>query len=54
MYVCAEMRLVASRPAPALLSSHVKHEVRHEAMSLMLAGIVATLVLATFKVAALL
>ena len=52
------MRLVASRPAPALLSSpakrhvHVKEEVRHEAMSLVLAGIVATMVLATFKVTA--
>lgn len=50
------MRLVASRPAPALLSSpakrHVKNEIRHEAMSLVLAGIVATMVLATFKVTA--
>ncbi len=50
------MRLVASRPAPALLSSpakrHVKQEIRHEAMSLVLAGIVATMVLATFKVSA--
>ncbi|KAL0044094.1 hypothetical protein WJX82_008856 [Trebouxia sp. C0006] len=49
------MRLVASRPAPALLSSparrhvHMKEEIRHEAMSLVLAGIVATMVLATFK-----
>ncbi len=52
--MCAAMRLVASRPAPALLSSpakrHVKQEIRHEAMSLVLAGIVATMVLATFKV----
>ena len=50
------MRLVGSRPAPALLSSpakrHMKQEVRHEAMSLVLAGIVATMVLATFKVTA--
>ncbi len=55
-HVCAAMRLVASRPAPALLSSpdkrHVKEEVRHEAMSLVLAGIVATMVLATLKVTA--
>ncbi len=52
------MRLVGSRPAPALLSSpakrhvQVKQEIRHEAMSLVLAGIVATMVLATFKVTA--
>ena len=52
--MCAAMRLVASRSAPALLSTpakrHVKQEIRHEAMSLVLAGIVATMVLATLKV----
>ena len=44
------MRMVAARPAPAVLSTDVRHEVRQEAMSFMLAGIVASLVLATFKV----
>lgn len=47
------MRLVAGKRAPAVLSTDVKHEVRHEAMSFVLAGIVASLVLATFKVCAL-
>ena len=54
MGVVAAMRLVASRPAPAVLSKDVKHDVRHQAMSFVLAGIVATLVLATYKVCPLL
>lgn len=44
------MRLVASKRAPAVLAVDVEHGVRHQAMSLLLAGTVATLVLATFKV----
>lgn len=50
--MAAAMRLVAGKHAPAVLSTDVKHGVRHEAMSFVLAGIVASLVLATFKVCA--
>lgn len=44
------MQVVAGRHAPAVLSTDVKHRVRHQAMSFVLAGMVASLVLATFKV----
>lgn len=43
------MRLIGNRAAPAV-KARVKEGVRHEAMSFCLAGIVATLVLNTFKV----
>ena len=46
------MRMVAGRQAPAVLSTDAKREVRQEAMSFILAGIVASLVLTTFKVCA--
>lgn len=48
--MAAAMRLVASRRAPAVSWKDVKDESRHQAMTFVLAGIVASLVLTTFKV----